>query len=522
MPSLSRGRTVLITLLFGIAALMLASPAVAACPCSLFSPVSQPGVAGAPTQDGRYGEGPFTLELGVKFTVDTPASVTAVRFYKDPGETGAHQARIWTEKGYLMAQAGFQSETSSGWQRQALPSQIMLQPGSVYVISVNANSAYGLTPFGLLSAVTSGPLRSIADGANGVYAMNAGLFPDLSHYFSNYFVDLEVMPSDPPPTTVAVRINVGGHETGAFAEDGNYSGGQSYASSRTIAGASDQTLYQDERWGQFAYSIPVPNGSYDVRLHFAELYYGTVVPGSCVGKRIFGMDVLDTAGTDIAPSLDICAQVGPNAALVKTIPGVVVKDGRLDLESVYGPADDPELVGIEILPAGSAPPPPPPPPPTGTTTVRINTAGGSFTTAGNATYEPDRYFSGGSIYSTNVLIAGTFDDALYQTERWGQFDYAIDVANGRYDVRLHFVELYYGTVVPGSCVGKRLFGVDVLDTAGTDIPKTFDICAQVGARAALVKTIKGVTVSDGQLNVHMLYGAADDPELAAIEVVPAS
>jgi hypothetical protein len=120
-----------------------------------------------------------------------------------------------------------------------------------------------------------------------------------------------------------------------------------------------------------------------------------------------------------------------------------------------------------------------------------------------------------------VPIAGTTEDALYQDERWGQFTYAIPVANGTYDVRFHFVELYYGTVVTGSCVGKRVFGVDILDTAGVDIPATLDICAQVGPAAALVKTVRA-TVADGVLNVKSVYGAKDDPELAAIEVIPAA
>jgi hypothetical protein len=152
--------------------------------------------------------------------------------------------------------------------------------------------------------------------------------------------------------------------------------------------------------------------------------------------------------------------------------------------------------------------------------TRINAGGAAFTTAGGVVFQADRNFAGGKTFISSGEIAGTTDDALYLNERWGQFDYAIPVSNGHYDVRLHFVELYYGTVVAGSCVGKRLFGVDVLDTAGVDIPTTFDICAAVGPKAALVKTVP-VTVTDGVVNVRTVYGANDDPELAAIEVIPA-
>jgi hypothetical protein len=40
--------------------------------------------------------------------------------------------------------------------------------------------------------VTSGPLHSIADGANGVFATTAGQFPTSSWNSGNYFVDVVV------------------------------------------------------------------------------------------------------------------------------------------------------------------------------------------------------------------------------------------------------------------------------------------------------------------------------------------
>src|SRR5205807_2185444 len=52
-------------------------------------------------------------------------------------------------------------------------------------------------------------------------------------------------------------------------------------------------------------------------------------------------------------NLDICAVVGPNAALVKTISGVAVTDGVLRLQSVPG-TDNPELTAIEVVPSGPA------------------------------------------------------------------------------------------------------------------------------------------------------------------------
>ena len=115
-------------------------------------------------------------------------------------------------------------------------------------------------------------------------------------------------------------------------------------------------LYQNERWGDFTYAIPVANGTYDLRLHFAELYFGSSVPGGA-GKRVFGFDVVDTTANPDLPNIDIFATVGANAALVKTIPGVRITDGTLNLRSVRGVADDPEITAIEVIPAAPAGPP---------------------------------------------------------------------------------------------------------------------------------------------------------------------
>ena len=128
-----------------------------------------------------------------------------------------------------------------------------------------------------------------------------------------------------------------------------------YTSSHAITGTSDQALYQNERWGNFSYAIPVNNGTYDVKLHFVELYYGTSVPGGN-GKRVFGIDVLDTPTNPDLQNIDIYSEVGANTALVKTITGVTVTDGVLNIQSVYGAADDPEIAAIEVVPSTGPPP----------------------------------------------------------------------------------------------------------------------------------------------------------------------
>jgi hypothetical protein len=150
-----------------------------------------------------------------------------------------------------------------------------------------------------------------------------------------------------------VRINAGGDAVnasiGAFSADTAFTGGFTYSIADPINGTVDDALYQNERWGAFSYSIPVVSGTYDVRFHFAEIYFGTFEVGPCSGKRVFGMDVVDTPTLDIA-NLDICAVVGPRTALVRTVSNVTVTDGTLDIRSVPG-VSNPEVGAIEVVPS---------------------------------------------------------------------------------------------------------------------------------------------------------------------------
>ena len=54
---------------------------------------------------------------------------------------------------------------------------------------------FAATAFGLQSQVIAGPLRSVADGLDGVFGASAGVFPNQSYHSTNYFVDLQVVPA---------------------------------------------------------------------------------------------------------------------------------------------------------------------------------------------------------------------------------------------------------------------------------------------------------------------------------------
>lgn len=140
-----------------------------------------------------------------------------------------------------------------------------------------------------------------------------------------------------PTPAYEMRVNCGGAQytdgagkiwqadkaftTGSWGYEGG--GGVADNSANGVAGTTDDTLYQFERWGSPFYRFTLPNGTYQVTLKFAEMYFtGT-------GSRIF--DVL-IEGVTVVDNLDIVAAVGAKTAHDVTVI-VTVTDGRLDITS---------------------------------------------------------------------------------------------------------------------------------------------------------------------------------------------
>lgn len=110
-----------------------------------------------------------------------------------------------------------------------------------------------------------------------------------------------------------------------------------------ISGTPDDRIYQTERYAMSAYLLPVSNGRYSVRLHFAEDNRLLGEPG----KRVFGVQVEDTT----LPNVDVYAEAGAlYKALVRSV-DVEVDDGQLDI-LFTSIADNPQIKGIEVLPLG--------------------------------------------------------------------------------------------------------------------------------------------------------------------------
>ncbi len=119
---------------------------------------------------------------------------------------------------------------------------------------------------------------------------------------------------------------------------------------------------------------------------------------------------------------------------------------------------------------------------------------------------------GNAVYRGEIAIAGTDRDPIYRYERWGVPSYSFDVPNGTYTVRLHFAENYHGVTKPGD----RVFSVNV---EGESVLKSLDIFREAGERqVAVTRTIRGVRVTDGELNVEFKWGERQ-PVINGMEVV---
>jgi hypothetical protein len=165
-----------------------------------------------------------------------------------------------------------------------------------------------------------------------------------------------------------------------------------------------------------------------------------------------------------------------------------------------------------------SPPPPPPPPPNtppsspGSSTFRIDAAGSKqYVDVDGKIWQADKYYAGGSSSLELFDIAGTTDDAMYATRRFGKsFSYAIPVGAGDYKLNLRFADASYNA-------GGRKFNVT---SEGKTILSNFDIVAAAGGKGIANTQSFNVTVTDGTLNLAFL-GTLNNATLSAIEITPA-
>jgi hypothetical protein len=238
-----------------------------------------------------------------------------------------------------------------------------------------------------------------------------------------------------PPTGEEVRILAGSarsfvdHAGKLWNADAGFSGGTAVKSSvQHLWRTQDPDFYRTSRQGQFSYGIPLKKGIYELRLHFAETVFDPESAGTGgEGSRIM---TVRANGRTLLSRFDIVADAGAShTADVKVFTGIQpATDGLLHLDFSGVEGKQATLSAIEILPGFQEHIRP----------VHLLARQTPYYSNDSHWWSPDNYFQGGQLANYSTPVKGTDDPELYETERWGNFSYAIPVAPGKYTVMLHF------------------------------------------------------------------------------------
>ena len=182
---------------------------------------------------------------------------------------------------------------------------------------------------------------AIADG--GPAPVDIRAFKDISPAADGK-VHLEFYPAAERPFVSAIEltpgvpgkfkpIRISAHTSEVVDGEGTRWGGDNYfinghttTYDNSGSGPKVPDLYTVERFGNFSYSIPVPPGSYTVKLHFMESFFGPSVPnGLCRGSscRVFDVtcngvmllhdfDIFQAAGGAFRPVVRTFSNLRPN------------------------------------------------------------------------------------------------------------------------------------------------------------------------------------------------------------------
>ncbi|NAS12381.1 PKD domain-containing protein [Poritiphilus flavus] len=247
--------------------------------------------------------------------------------------------------------------------------QTITLPTNSVVLNGSGNDPDGGTINAYMWTQESGPSTATLSGEatadliaddliEGVYVFRLTVTDDES---ATGFDDVTV---NVVPPTDAIRINAGGPAytfNGLdWSADQYFSGGDTFANAMEIANTSNDQLYHTERFttsSSFSYEIPVTDGTYDLNLHFAEVFYGVPNgdPSGGAGSRVFNVDI--EGGQAQLMNYDIfVAAGGPSTAVVENFTGINVNDGALTI-TLSAIVEFPKITGIEVLGESGTQPP---------------------------------------------------------------------------------------------------------------------------------------------------------------------
>jgi hypothetical protein len=222
-----------------------------------------------------------------------------------------------------------------------------------FTFSVLANGKPILSSFDV-SVDAQGPniaderiFRDIAPGSDGI--LHLGFSGERGSAMLNA---IEILPGTPHkqlPIRLVTQPRAFTDRNGQFWHpDDDFLDGYTSTKSTQITGTSDPDIFAMERYGHFAYAIPVDTRDrYTLILHFAEFYFGSGVSGTGgEGSRVFR--VLCNGNT-LLDNFDIYKEAGSLHALTKTFYHLKPSaQGKLNI--TFEPiVNNATVSGIEVL-----------------------------------------------------------------------------------------------------------------------------------------------------------------------------
>ena len=294
-----------------------------------------------------------------------------------------------------------------------------------------------------------------------------------------------------PPIGDEVRILAGAtrslvdHAGKLWSADVGFSGGTAIKSTAQHIGRTlDSGFYRTSRQGDFRYDIPLKSGVYELRLIFAETVYGPDATGTGgEGSRLM---TVRANGQVLLRNFDVIGDAGASrVADVKVFAGIrPASDGKLHLEFQGENGNQALLSAIEILPGVKGQMRP----------TRIVARQSPYYSNDSHWWSPDDYFEGGQLASYALEVSGTDDPELYETERWGNFSYAIPVTRGRYGLVLHFAARRNkpGEPAPQSGDATHMSHVFNVFCNGKALLENFDLGKEAGKTDVVIRRFGGL------------------------------
>lgn len=447
---------------------------------------------------------------------------------------------------------------------------------SLYAFDADASPCAPLWHVSLIDAAHGGSSSTVA--ANATVGANTVTTTDtddqvatLANGFSitansNLFAPILVNGGGPAYTDTQGQL---------WSADKDFTGGWTASTSQAIANTADPTLYQTERYGDFTYQFPVPNGSYNVVLKFAEIYW------SQVGQRVFNVAI---NGSPVLTNFDIMATAGANFTALDKVFSTTTTNGTIAIQFTSGPADLPKISAIEISAASGVFVQVTPStvglyasqqqqfsanvagstntavtwsygPQVGTLTAGgLYTAPASLTTAQTvsvtATSQADTTKSatatvtllpppsaftpifvnaGGPAYTDSLGNSWSADEDFSAGPTGATTKTIANTPDPTlYQTERYGPSTYTFTTPPGkytvilkfaeiywTSVGQRIFSVAI---NGTTVLTNFDIVAAAGAPFTPIDETFPVTVTNGLVTIQFIPGPVDLPKISAIEV----